>query len=142
MSFELPQSAIELINSGAHAHLTTVSGDGTPQTSLVWVVHEEGELRMASLTIRQKLRNIRRDPRVTISWESPERDKLRLPYYLVIYGRGEISEGGAPEFLRRVAPQFLGPGIKFPRGDDPPEGYMLHIQPERLFGYGPWANNT
>ena len=91
MSFELPQSAVDLINSGAHAHLTTINRDGSPQTSLVWVVYEDGELRMASLTIRRKLRNINRDPRLSISWESPERDKLRLPYYLVIYGRGEVT---------------------------------------------------
>lgn len=95
MSLELPDSAVELINSGVHTHLTTLNEDGWPQTSLVGVVAEEGELRMASLTIRHKLRNLQRDPRRSISWESLERDKIRLPYYLVVRGHAEVTEGGA-----------------------------------------------
>ena len=138
----LPQSAIDLINSGAHAHLTTLNADGWPQTSIVWVAHEEGELRMASLTMRQKLRNVRRYPRVSLSWIAPERDRLGLPYYLVVRGRGEITEGGGPDLLRRIAPRFLGPDVKFPRGDDPPEGYILRVRPEKMLGYGPWCENT
>jgi PPOX class probable F420-dependent enzyme len=131
-----------LINSGVHASLTTVSPNGWPQTTVVWVVHEEGELRMASLTMRQKLRNVMRDPRIAISWIAEDRDALGLPYYLVVRGRGEITEGGAPEFLRRIAPSFIGPEIRFPRGDDPPDGFILHIRPERIAGYGPWCDNA
>lgn len=142
MSIEIPASAIDLINSGAHAHLTTIDRDGSPQTTIVWVVYEDGELLSASLTMRQKLRNVNRDPRITVSWLSDERDKLGLPYYLVVRGTGEVTEGGAPDFLRRNAPRFIGPDTKFPRGDDPPEGYMLHIRPERILGYGPWAENS
>jgi PPOX class probable F420-dependent enzyme len=139
---ELPESAVRLINSGVHASLTTISPGGWPQTTVVWVVHEEGELRMASLTMRQKLRNVARDPRITVSWISEARDKLGLPYYLVVRGRGQVTEGGAPEFLRRVAPSFIGPDIKFPGGDAPPDGFILHIQPERISGYGPWCDNA
>ena len=143
MSFELPGSAIALINSGAHAHLTTIGRDGGAQTSLVWVVHEHGELRMASLTMRQKLRNIIRDPRVSISWESPQRDRIGLPYYLVVRGHGHITDGGAAELVRRIAPRFIGPDARYPRSEHAPEeGYILHITPQSLFGYGPWAHNT
>ncbi len=142
MGIQIPESAIDLIHSGAHAHLTTINPDGAPQTSIVWVIHEEGELRMASLTQRQKLHNVRRDPRVSISWISLERDKLGLPYYLVVRGHAEVTEGGAPDFLRRAAPLFIGPDVKFPRGDDPPEGYIMHIRPEKILGYGPWCDNA
>ena len=92
--------------------------------------------------MRHKLRNVTRDPRVTVSWLSPQHDALGLPYYLVVRGHGEITEGGAPELLRRIAPRFIGPGVKFPRGDDPPEGFVLRIRPERIFGYGPWMENA
>jgi PPOX class probable F420-dependent enzyme len=142
MTGQIPQSAVDLIESGAHAHLTTINADGSPQTSVVWVAHEDGELHVASLTMRQKLRNVRRDPRVGVSWLSSERDRLRLPYYLVIRGHATVTEGGAPELLRRIAPRFIGPDIPFPRGDDPPEGYVLRIRPEHIGGYGPWADNA
>jgi PPOX class probable F420-dependent enzyme len=136
---ELPRSAQDLIASGVHAHLATINPDGTPQITMVWATVDEGEICVASLTPRQKLRNVARDPRVTVSFESPDRDEMGLRHYLVVYGRARVTEGGAPAFLRRLAPRYLGPDVKFPRGDDPPEGWVMRIAPERWLGHGPWA---
>jgi PPOX class probable F420-dependent enzyme len=141
----LPQSAIELIASGAHGHLVTINRDGSPQLSMVWVGVDGDELVVAALTQRQKLRNIRRDPRVAISFESPEHDvhgergSGGLQFYLAIQGTARITEGGAPELLQRLAATYLGPGVKFPPGDNPPSGWLMHIVPESWHGYGPWS---
>jgi PPOX class probable F420-dependent enzyme len=141
----LPESAIALIESGAHGHLVTINADGSPQTSMVWVGVEDGELCVASLTPRQKLDNIRRDPRVAISFESPDRDEAGergsggLRYYLAVRGRARVSEGGAPALLQRLARVYLGPGVKFPPGENPPEGWIIRITPGRWHGYGPWS---
>jgi PPOX class probable F420-dependent enzyme len=137
---ELPESAKELIESGAHAHLATINADGTPQLSMVWTAIEDGEICIASLTPRQKLANVRRDPRVALSFESPERDDGQgLTHYLVVRGRARLTEGGGPELIRRIAPRYLEPGVKFPRGDDPPEGWVMRIAPESWRGHGPWG---
>lgn len=136
----LPESAQELIESGVHAHLATINPDGSPQLSMVWTTIENGEICVASLTDRQKLRNVRRDPRVSLSYESPERDDQQgLHYYLVVSGTARFTEGGGPALLRRIAPRYLEPGVKFPRGDNPPEGWIMRIAPERWRGYGPWG---
>jgi PPOX class probable F420-dependent enzyme len=139
---ELPQSAIDLIESGAYAHVVTINPDGFPQLTMTWAAVEEGEICVACLTPRQKLANVRRDPRVAISWESPQPDRHQgLHYYLSIRGTARVTEGGAPGFLRRIAPRYLEPGVKFPRGDDPPEGWIMRVAPTRILGYGPWAGN-
>jgi PPOX class probable F420-dependent enzyme len=136
---ELPQSAVELIESGRNAHVITVNPDGSPQSSLVWVGFDEGELCIPSLTPRQKLRNVRRDPRVLVSIEAADADATGLTHYLVVIGRARVVEGGAPELLREMALRYLAPGVKFPRGDDPPPGFVMRIAPERWRGYGPWG---
>ena len=141
---ELPQSAIDLIESpGVHAHFVTINPDGSPQVSLVWSGFENGEICVASLTSRKKLENIRRDPRVVISYQSPEKDPAgRLHYYLVVKGRGRVTEGGAPALLERIKHRFVEPGVKFPRGDNPPEGWVIRVKPEIMLGYGPWLDNV
>jgi PPOX class probable F420-dependent enzyme len=127
--------------------MVTLNRDGSPQVSLVWVAAAAGELRVASLTPRQKLRNIRRDPRVSISFQSPFRDAAGengstggMRYYLVVAGTAVVEDGGAPDLLRQLAGTYLGPGIKFPRGDNPPEGWIIRMTVERWHGYGPWGN--
>jgi PPOX class probable F420-dependent enzyme len=139
---ELPDAARQLIEAGTYAHLSTINPNGSPQVSMVWSTIEDGEVCVASLTrtTRQKLRNVRRDPRVAISYQSFERDAMGMAYYLVVHGRARLTEGGAPELLKRIAPRFLYPDVAFPRGDDPPRGFVMRIEPTRWRGYGPWGD--
>jgi PPOX class probable F420-dependent enzyme len=141
----LPPSAVALIESGVHGHFATVNRDGSPQISMVWVGVEDDELVVPALTPRLKLRNVEREPRVAITFESPdhdvsgERGSGGLRFYLGVRGRARVTEGGAPDLLRRLARVYLGPDVKFPRSDDPPEGWILRITPESWHGYGPWT---
>jgi hypothetical protein len=107
----------------------------------VWSTIENGDICVASATrtTRQKLENIRRDPRVAISYQSPDSDPVGMAYYLVVHGRARVTEGGADELLARIAPRYVHPGTKFPRVDNPPSGYVTRITPVRWRGYGPWG---
>jgi PPOX class probable F420-dependent enzyme len=138
----LPDSAIALIDSGASAHMVTINRDGSPQVSLVWAGVEDGEVCVGMLTPRQKLHNVRRDPRVAISFESPERDRTGLSYYLVVTGTARVTEGGSAALVSKLGERRLPPGTKFPRGDDHPPGWIIRVTPERWRGYGPWADNA
>jgi PPOX class probable F420-dependent enzyme len=135
----LPETARELIESGAIAHLVTIARDGSPQVSCVWIGFDGDELVSGHLGERQKLRNVRRDPRVAVSFEGTRLHPPGLKEYLVIHGRARITEGGAPELLQRLAYVYLGPDVKFPPMDDPPPGVTLRISPERIGGVGPWT---
>jgi PPOX class probable F420-dependent enzyme len=129
-----------MIESGRLAHLVTLNRDGSPQVSCVWVGIENDEIVSAHLSDRQqKLRNVRRDPRVTLSIEGTEIQPPGLLEYLVVHGRARITEGGGPELLQELAYRYLGPDVKFPPMPDPPPGFVLRIEVERVGGIGPWA---
>lgn len=136
---KLPESARELIERGAHAHLVTLNPDGSPQATVVWAGVEGDEIVAAHLNESRKMRNIRRDGRVVVTFESETKSAMGLREYLVVYGRARITEGGAPEMLQKLAGVYLGPGVKFPPMDNPPPGFMTRITVERISGVGPWT---
>lgn len=137
---ELPQSARELIESGALGHLVTLNADGSPQVTCVWVGIEDGELVSGHLGRRQKLKNVERDPRVVLSFEGTRIRPPGLKEYLIVHGRARVTEGGAPELLGRLARVYLGPDVDFPPMPDPPPGYVTRVSVERIGGVGPWAD--
>jgi PPOX class probable F420-dependent enzyme len=135
----IPDAARALLESDALAHLVTLNRDGSPQISCVWVGIDGDELVTAHLREQQKLRNVRRDPRVALSVEGTIVQPPGLKQYLVVHGRARIEDGGAPELLQRLAYVYLGSDVKFPPMDDPPPGHVMRITVERLGGVGPWA---
>ena len=135
----IPDSARSLLQSDRLAHLVTVNPDGSPQISLVWVDLEGDEIVLAHLGAGRKIQNIERDPRVALSVEGPNVPPPGLQQYLVVHGTARITMGGGPELLQRLAGVYLGPDVKFPPGDNPPPGRVVHITPDRIGGVGPWA---
>jgi PPOX class probable F420-dependent enzyme len=135
----LPDSAKELIRTGALGHLVTIASDGSPQVTCVWVAIDGDDLLSGHLNPRQqKLENVRRDPRVALSFEGSEIQPPGLRQYVVVHGRARIEEGGAPELLQELARVYLGPDVKFPPMDDPPPGVRMRVSVERVGGIGPW----
>ena len=138
----LPESARAVLQSDALGHLVTVNQDGSPQVSIVWVGLDGDDIVSAHLREQQKLRNVRRDPRIVLSVETPETNQLGLREYLVVHGRATIEEGGAAELLQRLAHTYLGPDVVFPPMPDPPPGFRLRIAVERVGGVGPWSESS
>lgn len=136
---DIPAPVADLLATSPLGHLVTINPDGSPQVSVVWVGIEDGELVVGSIGARQKLRNVERDPRVALSFETGRTNEIGLREYLVVHGRGRVTEGGAPELLQRLAYGYVGPDVTFPPMPDPPPGYVLRITPERYGGVGPWA---
>ena len=136
----LPESAKELIESGALAHLVTLNPDGSPQVTCVWIGVDGEELVSGHLGDRRKLQNVRRDPRVAMSFEGTRIHPPGLKEYLVVHGRTRIEEGGAADLLQRLAHVHLGPDVKFPPMDDPPPGTVVRISIDKVTGVGPWID--
>ena len=136
----LPDSARAMIESGRLAHLVTLNRDGSPQVSCIWVGLDGDEIVSGHLfETQQKLRNVRRDPRVSLSIEGTEIQPPGLLQYLVVHGRARLTDGGAPELLQELAYRYLGPDVKFPPMPDPPPGIVMRIAVERVGGVGPWV---
>jgi PPOX class probable F420-dependent enzyme len=134
----LNAAARELLESGAPAHIVTLDRDGRPHVTMAWIGVQDEDIVFATLPDQRKLRNIRRDPRVTVSIQTDRQNEMGLTEYLVVYGIAAVTEGGAPELLQELAHTYLGPDVKFPPMPDPPPGYVTRIRPQRLGGVGPW----
>jgi PPOX class probable F420-dependent enzyme len=139
----IPQSIRELIAKAPLAHLTTLNRDGSPQVTVIWVGIENDEFVISHLALHQKIKNIRRDPRVALSLLGDKTSPQGMREYLVVYGNARITEGGAVPLLQRLAPLYLGPKADFP----PPSmqnipGYVTRIAPARFSGVGPWVEKS
>lgn len=118
------------------ALLATVQGDGAPLAMPMWFLHDPASLSMISVEGTQKVRNLRRDPRVCVVVEAG--------------GGGEDIRGVT--ILGRV--EFLGDGPerraligrfheKYPRLASlwggramPSNRVMFRIAPERVRSWG------
>src|SRR6516225_3169741 len=111
---EIPQSVRELVAKGPHAHLSTLNADGSPQVTVVWVGIENDEFVIGHMGVWQKVRNMRRDPRVALSMLGTGKNAQGLHEYLVVRGNARITEGGAAELLQRLAHIYMGHDVEFP----------------------------
>jgi PPOX class probable F420-dependent enzyme len=136
---QIPESAQDLILSAPLGHLVTVNADGSPHLTIVWVDLDGGELIIGKLMADQKMANLARDPRVSISFEG-EGAAHGMTHYLVVEGTARVEDGGAPELLQHLAGRYIGPGVKFPPMDNPPAGFTIRITPEKVRGMGPWSS--
>ena len=72
MQTAIPDSHVDLLQSAVHGVLTTMMPDGMPQSSVVWTDYD-GEYVLINTTLeRQKGRNMRDNPRVTVLVIDPQ----------------------------------------------------------------------
>jgi PPOX class probable F420-dependent enzyme len=132
-------AARELISSNALAHLVTINEDGSPQVTVVWVGLDGDDIVAAHLDGRQrKLRNVRRDPRVAISFEGAGDNGIGMRDHLVVHGTAQVTDGGGPELLHELAQVYIGPGATFPPMPEPPAGHVMRVTVTKVGGSGPW----
>ena len=136
---QMTAEARAVIESGRLAHFVTVNADGSPQVTLVWVGLDGDDIVIGKLMVDQKVRNIQRDPRVSLSIEA-EGSSHGMRHYLVVEGRARVTDGGAPELLHELAQRYIGPGTEFPPMPNPPAGFIIRVTPTRVRGMGPWPD--
>ncbi len=126
MSAAIPEKYQDLFTKRAFASLGTIMPDGRPQVTPVWCDYQDGMVIFNSAKDRQKDRNVRRDPRISMAIIDPDN-----PYrYLEIRGRVvEITEQGAAEHIDKMAKKYLGVD-KYPYGKPGEVRVLYKIQPE------------
>lgn len=67
MGIPLSNATLRLVDGKNYAVLATVNPDGGPQTSVVWVGRDDGDLLFSTVEGRVKHRNMLRDPRVSVT---------------------------------------------------------------------------
>jgi PPOX class probable F420-dependent enzyme len=140
----IPQGVRELLATGPLANVVTIEPDGTPRVTVAWAGLQGDELVMATFfdLDQPKLRNLRRDPRVVVSFQAKEhRAGERLHPYVVFQGRARISEGGALAVMDYLAQFYLGPGERYPLRDAG-DGIVVRVNVERIYGQGSWREEV
>jgi PPOX class probable F420-dependent enzyme len=137
----IPDAVRDLLATGLLAHVVTLDADGTPFVTLAWAGFDGDKIVFATFfeTDQRKLRSLRRDPRVTLSFQAKEHTGEGLHPYVVIRGRASITEGGALEVMDRLAEHYIGPGATYPMRDVPP-GVVTHVTIDEIYGIGPWRD--
>lgn len=98
MTASIPESHLDLLTRPIHGVLTTLMPDGQPQSSLVWCDYD-GECACVNTSReRQKGKNMKADPRVTLLVVDPE----NTARYIEIRGDAELVEDGALAHLDAI----------------------------------------
>ena|SRR5688572_22669113 len=118
------------------AVLATVQPDGAPLAMAMWFLHDPASLTMISVANLQKVRNLRRDPRVCVVLEAADAAGIRG---VTIQGRAEFLDD-TPE-RRALVDRFLtkyDPLLEqYWKGRVmPPDRVMFRIAPAKVLSWG------
>jgi PPOX class probable F420-dependent enzyme len=126
MPVPFDEPLIRLLDGKNFATVATVNADGSPHSSVVWLQRDGDAIRFSATSRRQKVINLLRDPRVSVSMFD-----LANPYSSVeIRGRAEILADPARTLSKELSHKYLG--------QDPPpeppevERVIVRIVPERI----------
>jgi len=128
----IPEKYRDLFNKRAFASLATRMPNGDVQVTPVWVDAESGNVIFNSARGRLKDKNVRRDPRVTLTLIDPDN-----PYrYLEVRGRVvDITEKGADQHIDKLAKKYLGVD-KYPYRQPGEVRVLYRVKPEHVHAYG------
>lgn len=118
-----------LLDGRNYPVVATTNADGSPQSSVVWARRDGDTVVFATVQGRRKERNIRRDPRVSVSvfdLADPEN-------YVEIRGRAEVTVEGGRELIDELSRKYVG--TDFPA--EPPEvvRVLVRVVPEHITGH-------
>ncbi|MEW6208993.1 MAG: PPOX class F420-dependent oxidoreductase [Acidobacteriota bacterium] len=132
MAGVIPEQFLDLFEKKVFAHLGTVMPNGSPQVTPVWVDFDGSHVLVNSARGRQKDKNMKRNPAVSLSLADPEN-----PYrYLEVRGRVvAITEEGASEHINKMAKKYLGVD-EYPYRQPGEVRVLYKIEPLRVTSMG------
>jgi PPOX class probable F420-dependent enzyme len=122
----------QLLKEPSYAQLATLMPDGSPQLTQVWVDTDGTHVIINTVATHQKVRNVRRDPRVAVNVHDPAR-----PFRVAnVRGRVvEITADGADQHIDQLARRYLG-ADSYPFRRPGQQRVVLKIQPQKINAMG------
>ncbi|MFD8719808.1 PPOX class F420-dependent oxidoreductase [Streptomyces sp. NPDC059629] len=118
-----------LLDGRNFASVATLGPGGAPQNSVVWIQREGDTVLFSSVDSRQKVRNLRRDPRVSLTVFD-----LANPYHSAeIRGTAEILPDGAKRLPYELSHKYLG--IDPPAENDDEVRLIIRVVPSRVVAF-------
>jgi PPOX class probable F420-dependent enzyme len=123
----LSPAIIDLATGTNFAALTTLFGDGQPQTQVMWVDADADHLLINTEVHRQKFKNVQRDPRVTVMiWDADSAYRyVEVRGRVVEEVRGQEARDHIDACSRRYVGKDYAPEITSER-------VILRIAPDRV----------
>jgi len=94
----------EFLSQGHIARIATVKQDGSPHVVPVWFLWEGGELIIVTYPNSVKIRNIKRDNRVTVVIDVPDPGKG-----VIMEGTARLSNDGVKEMTHKISAKYMKP---------------------------------
>jgi PPOX class probable F420-dependent enzyme len=108
------------------ASLTTIGDDGLPQSSLIWFLHDDGELKVSLNNTRLKVKNLRKRPQVSLLILDLN-DPMR---YLEVRGNAKLEDDADKSFAQKVGAKY---GADLAAYDAPgDERVVVTIEPQNI----------
>ncbi|MFF1697348.1 PPOX class F420-dependent oxidoreductase [Streptomyces sp. NPDC058257] len=118
-----------LLDGKNFAGIATLGPDGAPQNSVVWIQREGDTVLFSSTARRQKVRNLERDPRISVSVFD-----LADPYTSVeIRGVAEILPDPEKRLPHELSHKYLG--IDPPGEKDEETRVIVKVIPRKVVGF-------
>ena len=128
----LPDALLSLLRGAAPCFVATVMPDGSPQLTQTWVDTDGEHILINTVQGFQKVRNLRRDPRVAVAVSDPV-DPSR--YFQVRGEVVEITAEGGTEHIEKLAQRYLGRPYPWFGGRDQVR-LVVKIRPDKISGTG------
>jgi len=128
MGLTLNDASRALLDAKNFATIATINPDGSPQTSVVWIKRDGDDVLMSTVVGRKKDKNLRRDPRVSVSVFD-----LAQPYnYVEIRGTVQLVEEGGRELIDELSNKYTGADYT----NDGPEAVrvVVRLTPDKITG--------
>ena len=131
MQDKIPESHLDIFEKKSFGVLSTLMPDGSPQSSVIWLHYNDGCIYFNSITGRQKYRNIKKDPKVTLLITDPDN-----PYrYIEVRGKiTVITSRKANEFVDALAKKYLGFDV-YPNHRIGVTRVIYKLVPEKIYCY-------
>ena len=91
------------LRTTAHAIIATIQPDGQPQLTPNWFLWDGERFWISTLDWTVKVRNIRRDPRVTLCIDAG----TRRANYVQVFGTAEVIEGDVREMTLELIRKYV-----------------------------------
>src|SRR5262245_17587809 len=115
--------------------LATLQADGAPLAMPMWFLHAPDTVAMISVADTQKVRNLRRDPRVSVVAEAVVNGEVRG---VIVQGRVEFLSDGAERrgLMERFHEKYSGLQRLWAGKAMPANRVMFKIVPSRVRSWG------
>lgn len=109
-------------------HLATLEPDGYPQVTPVWIDVDDQHILINTAKGRKKVRNIERDPRVSVEVVEQENPYSMLSVKGKVVG---MTTDGADDHIDAMAKKYLGQD-SYPFRKEGEVRLILRIDPEKV----------